>query len=201
MGKLMFVIVLLASSMVFGAEPSAPATPLKPAAASAPVTAPTGPVAPMPEVTVNAPVPKVSLEVGKPSKVTTSTDNGNGATADTDPTPAEVIKEIAALVEASKGLKNKSLPGILAVTVFLGALFKLLLSLLKVLGKNFVWFKTQDGKRVIKYSTLALGAAAGLCANLGFGMNWIEALILMLSGPISVAIHEYTSDSKPAPAP
>jgi hypothetical protein len=66
---------------------------------------------------------------------------------------------------------------------------------MKVLGKNIAWFKTKDGKRVVKYSTLGLGAAAALLANLAFGMHWLDAVQILLSGPLAVAIHEYTSDS------
>jgi hypothetical protein len=205
MRNLMLVFVLLVSSLAFAAEAPAPAAPPKPEAAAVVPAAPAV-AAPAPAV---APVP-TKTPVVEPSKAVMSALDANkdrkvdkvetAAATNADPTPAEVVAEIASLIEAARELKNKDLPRTLAITVFLGALFKLLLSLLKVLGKNLAWFKTQEGKRVLKYSTLALGAVAGLCANLGFGMNWVEALTIMLSGPLAVAIHEYTSDSKPGPA-
>lgn len=110
----------------------------------------------------------------------------------------EVIEDGTALVETIDTVvehKDTLCVGMIVLLV-LGALFKLLLSLIKVLGRNVEWFKTKDGKRVIKYSTLGLGAAAGLVANLAFGMHWAQALEIMLSGPLAVAIHEYTKDSK-----
>jgi hypothetical protein len=84
----------------------------------------------------------------------------------------------------------------LLVSLLLAAVFKLLLSLLKVLAKSLAWFKSQDGKRILKYSTIGLGSAAALVANLSFGLSWVDALTILLSGPLAVAIHEYTSDSK-----
>jgi hypothetical protein len=103
----------------------------------------------------------------------------------------DMVDTITTVVER----KDKLSGGMIALLV-LGAVFKLLLSLIKVIGKNIVWFKTKDGKRAIKYSTLGLGAAAGLVANLAFGVHWAQALEIMLSGPLAVAIHEYTKDSK-----
>jgi ADP-dependent phosphofructokinase/glucokinase len=85
--------------------------------------------------------------------------------------------------------------------LILGAVFKFLLSTIKVLGKNIEWFKTQTGKRVIKYSTIALGGAAGLMANLVFGMSWLEAAEIFVSGPLAVALHEYMSDVNPSDIP
>lgn len=115
----------------------------------------------------------------------------------------DVIEDGTNLVDAvTEVAKHKDeLGGGMIVLLVLGGLFKLLLSLIKVLGRNVVWFRTRDGKRVIKYSTLGLGAAAGLVANLAFGLHWAEALEIMLSGPLAVAIHEYTKDSRDSEGP
>ena len=99
------------------------------------------------------------------------------------------------------GLKGKDKTAVLTIIAgFLAALFKLLLSLIKLLGKNIAWFKTKDGKRVVKYSTLGLGALAGLAANLALGVSIPECVLIAMSGPLAVAIHEYTKDSKEAAA-
>jgi hypothetical protein len=152
-----------------------------------------------PAVTPAKPVvkPTSSLDTngdGKVDATETATATNTGAAV------GDVLKDGADVVNAAKGVKDSGLPKSLAVAVLLGAVFKLLLSLIKVLGNNVAWFKSQDGKRVLKYSTLGLGAAAALAANLGFGMNWIDAITILLSGPLAVAIHEYTSDSKPVAA-
>jgi hypothetical protein len=139
-----------------------------------------------------------SLDTNKDGKVDAAETT---AAVSADAAPTDVIADGAGVISAIKGLKNRgqadSPPVGLLVAVLLGAVFKLLLSLIKVLGKNLAWFKTQDGKRVVKYSTIGLGSAAALLANLAFGLNWVEALTILLSGPLAVAIHEYTSDSKP----
>lgn len=162
-----------------------------------PAPAPATPAA-APAVVAPAPKPASSLDTNKDGKVD-STELANATNADA--TVTDVIKDGTAVVDAAKGLKDPSMPKGVAIAVLLGTLFKLLLSLLKVVAKNVAWFKSQDGKRVLKYSTLGLGALAALMANWAFGMSWMDSLVILLSGPIAVAIHEYTSDSKPVPEP
>jgi len=121
------------------------------------------------------------------------------AVVEADATPTDVVKDGASVVSAAKDIANREnddRPTSLLVALLLAAVFKLLLSLLKVLAKNLSWFKSQDGKRILKYSTIGLGSAAALVSNLAFGLSWVDALTILLSGPLSVAIHEYTSDSK-----
>jgi hypothetical protein len=117
-------------------------------------------------------------------------------------TPDTVVQDaVAAAEEASKlkaGLTSAEgrTAKLMVIASFLAALIKLLLSLVKVLAKNVSWFAGKEGKRIVKYSTLGLGALTGLVANLGFGLPLVESLLIALSGPLSVAIHEYTKDSK-----
>jgi hypothetical protein len=145
-----------------------------------------------------APAAASELDTNKDGKVDAKE---TAAATEADAGVGDVIAEGADVVKAAKALadKDESMPVGTMILVLLGAIFKLLLSLMKVLGKNIAWFKSKDGKRVIKYSTIGLGAAAALVANLGFGMHWIEAAQLVLSGPLAVAIHEYTKDSKDTP--
>ena len=160
------------------------------------------PVTPAATPTVTAPVapakPASSLDTNKDGKVDKTE---TAAATNADATVSDVIKNGTDVVSAAKDLKNPALPKALAIAVLLGAAFKLLLSLIKVLGKNIKWFTTQAGKRTIKYSTLGLGALAALTANLALGTGWIDALTILFSGPLAVAIHEYTSDSSPDEAP
>lgn len=112
----------------------------------------------------------------------------------------DVVGEAGSLKNDLKDAKGNRTAMMMVIAGFLAALFKLLLSLVKVLAKNVPWFSGKEGKRIIKYSTLGLGALAGLCANLAFGVPMLESLLIFLSGPLSVAIHEYTKDSKETPA-
>jgi len=193
----MFALALLVPVLVM-AQPAPTPTPAKPEVA-APAVTPAAPVtAPAPKPAVVAPKPTSSLDLNGDGKVDATE---IAAATNSDATPSDIIKDGAEVVGAAKGMKDSGLPKGVAIAVLLGVIFKLLLSLMKILGKNLAWFKTQDGKRVIKYSTLGLGALAGLMANLAFGMGWIDAITVLLSGPLAVAIHEYTSDSKPVPAP
>lgn len=125
------------------------------------------------------------------------------AATEAEASVVDVISDGTDLVDTVTEVAERKdeLSGGIIVLLVLGGLFKLLLSLIKVLGRNVVWFRTRDGKRVIKYSTLGLGAAAGLVANLAFGLHWAEALEIMLSGPLAVAIHEYTKDSRDSEEP
>jgi len=108
----------------------------------------------------------------------------------------DVVKDVGAVVDAAKDLKGSKEGKATLIMILLGAIFKLLLSAIKLVKKQTNWFHAKKAKRIVKYTTLGLGALAGLMANLVFGMGWIEAGIIVLSGPISVAIHEYTKDSK-----
>lgn len=136
-----------------------------------------------------------SLDTNKDGKVDEAeTAAATNADADVGTTIGEGAEAVSTITDAWKN--RDKLPIGTLWAIILGTIFKVLLSLMKVVGKNVAWFKTQDGKRVIKYSTLGLGALAALMANLVFGMHWLEAAQLLLSGPIAVAIHEYTKDSK-----
>lgn len=108
----------------------------------------------------------------------------------------DVVLDVTDVVAAVQDLKGKKEGMATLIMVLLGAVFKLLLSAVKLIKAKTKWFHAKKAKRILKYTTLGLGAAAALLSNLVFGMGWIEAGIILLSGPISVAIHEYTKDSK-----
>jgi len=187
MRTFLFLCLMLAPTMLLAADPT-------------PAPAPVPAVTPSP--------PKVKAAVPYSSDLDTNHDGvvdaAEAAAATSAPaTTGDVIKNGSEVISAAQGLKDPTMPKSVLIAVLLGAIFKLLLSLLKVVANNmsWSWFASADGKRVIKYSTLGLGAVAALCANLAFGMGWMQALVLLISGPLAVAIHEYTSDSKPVPAP
>ena len=108
----------------------------------------------------------------------------------------DVVEDVGDVVSAAKALGDSGEGKATLIMILLGALFKLLLSGVKLVKSQTKWFHAKKAKRIVKYTTLGLGAAAALMANLVFGMSWIEAGIILLSGPLSVAIHEYTKDSK-----
>ena len=85
----------------------------------------------------------------------------------------------------------------LAIAALLAAIFKGLLSLVKVLAKNTGWFDSSKGKAALKYSTLGLGAlaaaGAGIAMALGADLAWWDVLIIGLSGPGSMVVHELAS--------
>ena len=161
------------------------------AALAEPTPAATEAVAP------SAPAATSKLDTNNDGKVDAAE---TAAATNADADVGDLIADGADTVSTIKNVVDKkdTMPVGTMILVILGVVFKLLLSLMKVLGRNIAWFKSKDGKRVVKYSTLGLGAAAALVANLAFGMNWIEAAQLLLAGPIAVAIHEYTKDSKDA---
>ena len=100
---------------------------------------------------------------------------------DADPTIGEVVTEVSDVITEAKDLKTGKF---LAIAAFLAALFKLLLSLLK-LSSDF--FKSKVVPKVI---ALVLGLATYLCANLAMGVGWVDALILAGAGPGAIFIHE-----------
>jgi|SRR6185369_256205 len=113
---------------------------------------------------------------------------------------------VAGAMDVVKGIttaKTKwSTEKLIAVATALAAIFKLLLSLVKMLGNTKLpWLATPAGKNTIKYSTLALGVLAALFANLAGGMSIPDALLFLGSGPLAVAVHEYLSPAKSDPPP
>lgn len=114
---------------------------------------------------------------------------------DKDETVNDVASGVGDVVDAAQGLKGKKGTELaVAISVLLAAIFKMLLSLVKVLSKTTNWFATKKGKLTLKYMTLGLGVlaavGAGITSSLGAGFGWVEILIIGLSGPGSVAAHE-----------
>jgi hypothetical protein len=140
----------------------------------------------------------------KPAVAATSADtNADGkvdgeeskALAEADAKASDVVEDVGGLAKAIGDYKdNKANKGtMMALALLLAMIFKMLLSLVKVLAKNTKVFAGKKGKAWLKYSTMALGALVGVCANLAFGVGWLDALILAGSGPLSMVVHEYSS--------
>jgi hypothetical protein len=107
-----------------------------------------------------------------------------------------VIGDVGKLVKTVKDLKSGEHAGeLVAWMALLAAIFKLLISLLKMAS---TWFK-EKGKNYIRIATLVLGGGLFIVLTIGAGKEWWEALILALSGPMSLAIHEITKLVKPNP--
>jgi hypothetical protein len=75
----------------------------------------------------------------------------------------------------------------LALAALLALIFKGMLDVLKLSGP---FWKGRKGKNVLKASTLMLGLLMGLFAQIGMGMPWSESLLLALSGPGAMVMHE-----------
>lgn len=123
---------------------------------------------------------------------------------DADETAAEVAKETGVgdvikdgtdVADAIKGLKDSGASKAMVWMLILATIFKLALSALKLIKAQTKWFTKKKAKRIIKYTTLGLGALSALLFNVFGGMGWMDAALIFLAGPVSVAIHEYTKDS------
>lgn len=171
-------------------------------------------LAPMPALSQEAPVepaaPEAATEAAKPAPVNVDISafdtNGDGKIDSTeaaalltaDPSVTDVTSDVGALVEAAKSIKGKSGTELaIAIALLLAVIFKLLLSLIKVASKNTDWFKSPRGKAALKYTTLGLGAlaaiGAGIAASVGAGIGWVEVVIIGLSGPGAMVVHEISS--------
>ena len=163
---------------VVGAETPDAVTPA-PAAVAAPAKA------------TPAPAVDASIDLDKDGKVSAEETK---ALVDKDASVGDVVKEGSAALDAAKDLKGKSGKSLaLALAIFLAALFKMLLSTVKVASKSTDWFKTKRGK----YSTLVLGgfaaAGAGAAAMMGVPFDWMDIAVVGLSGPGSMIAHELSA--------
>lgn len=109
------------------------------------------------------------------------------------PTPAEVVKEAGAVAAAAGEYFTGSKEGDAAAKKFgllalITTVLKLLLSLLKM-ASSF-WSETR-GKWVLRIITLGLGVVIAIVSSMAIGMPWWDAVLLGLSGPGAVALHEY----------
>lgn len=103
----------------------------------------------------------------------------------------QVSSEVQDAIRAVADIRSADRAGKLAgVMALLAALFKLLLSSVKAMGLLTFWRRRQAA--VIRITTLVLGIAVFLMSNLLAGMPWWEALMLSLSGPGSMVVHEYS---------
>jgi hypothetical protein len=120
------------------------------------------------------------------------------ALLDKDAGVGDVVSGVSDTIEAAQGLKGmKGKELALGIAMLLAVLFKMLLSLVKVMSKNTGWFAGARGKAALKYCTLALGAlaavGAGIAMGLGVGLDWIDVVIVALSGPGAMVVHELAS--------
>ena len=137
--------------------------------------------------------------VGQAASETLTTAEGVAKLVDGDATTQDVIvnaEEVLAAYQAVKAADgNKA--RLFAILAGLAVAFKFLLSLLKVFVKANFW-KGAKAKWILRLSAAGLGLAVFLCANLATGMPWFDALLLGLSGPGAIVIHEFTSKPRVA---
>lgn len=171
--------VLLWCSTLFGQEPPAPAPASEPVATE-PVATPTDT-----EKDKAAYVELVDGEVKVKDVVADGT---------------EVYDAVMAYRQAKQSGDTTGIALIIAAG--LAALFKILLSVAKMLSK--VFFSTGKGKMVLRVITLVLGLAVFFTVKFAAGFGWVDAIIAALSGPGAIVVHELldlfagAKDDKPA---
>jgi hypothetical protein len=99
--------------------------------------------------------------------------------------------EVASAVAAYRAARasGDSAVAAAALLVLLTVVFKFLLSAVKLSGP--MW-KGRKGKSIMRLITITLGVASFFVAMFGGGMGWFEAFMVGLSGPLAVALHEYS---------
>lgn len=102
----------------------------------------------------------------------------NSATAEVGAEVKEVLSTAKQIKKADKTEK------FLVISAFLAALFKLLLSLMKLVNP---YFKKKDVPKVV---ASGLGVLVLLFSKLALGVSWVDAIILAASGPGAVFLHE-----------
>lgn len=79
---------------------------------------------------------------------------------------------------------------ILSIMALLAFVFKGLLSLLKWTS---TFWTTPKGKILVQLATVTLAVLVFFASTMAAGENWLNATILCLSGPLAVAVHEYSA--------
>lgn len=155
------------------------------------------PATPPIEAPAAAETPKA--DEAKPDKVEPAmTGDQANELVDKDVETTDALNDAAEIVKASKDLANAEDGNVdikVLITLLLAAIFKFLLSAIKLSGrfsdKLKEFWASDKGKLVLRLSTLVLGAAVMLTANIAAGVPWLEALFMGLgAGPGSLAIHE-----------
>jgi hypothetical protein len=142
------------------------------------------------------PVPVSEIDTNKDGKISAVEAK---AYKDKEATVGDVVEGVTEVVDAAQDLKGKSGTGLaLGISLMLAAIFKTLLSLVKVMSGSTGWFAGKRGKAALKYLTLGLGAlaagGAGIFMALGVGdLAWWDVIIVGLSGPGSMVVHELMS--------
>lgn len=103
----------------------------------------------------------------------------------------DIITGVGNIVEKVKEYKGAEEAGkLMGLMALLAAIFKLSMSGLKLTSK--VFFKSDKGKNILKIITLLLGVGTFLVSSMAIGKTWWESLILAMSGPMSMVVHELT---------
>lgn len=111
------------------------------------------------------------------------------AWAETVVTPEEqLVQDLEALGKAATGADGST---VLWAAV-LAAVFKVLISGLRMTGTWEGWWRGKDAKTALRIITVTLGLGTFLMSHLAMGKSWFEALVLGLAGPGAMVIHEYS---------
>lgn len=93
-----------------------------------------------------------------------------------------------AIMEMKKAKEDGGTINLIMVMALLAAAFKFLLSVVKFIRRDY--WKTDQGKTVLRLIALGLGLGVLVTSKIAMGMHWSEAIILALSGPGAIVVHE-----------
>jgi len=125
-----------------------------------------------------------SVKVTKTVKVAKDVPTSQPAS---QPTVNEIVDGAKDVMAKAKELSAAKTGRLLILFALLAAVFKLLLSVVKVINP---WFGSDKGKKALRITTLVLGLGTYLVTNLAMKMPWYEAIWLACSGPGALMIHE-----------
>jgi len=180
-------VSVFALVFAFHAFAQAPAVPASPAPAVAAPAAPAAPVvAPVadPAAPAAAEVPAAAPEVAPVPDVVKV--EGDKVTVNDIVTDA---KGVADAVKAYQDVKKEGdkQTARLALMALLAAIFKILLSCVKFTSE---FWKGKRGKTALRITTLSLGVIVALVSHFAAGESWTSAIMLGVSGPLAISIHE-----------
>jgi hypothetical protein len=173
------VFALTLSVLAYAQEPAAPAvTPAAPATTvvAAPAVAPT----PAPAVAVPE-TPAAPVEAPAVVKV-----EGDKVTVNDIVTDAKGVADAVKAYQAEKKEGDKHAAR-LALMALLAAVFKILLSCVKFTSE---FWKGKKGKAALRITTLSLGIVVALVSHFAAGESWTSAIMLGVSGPLAISVHE-----------
>ena len=101
-------------------------------------------------------------------------------------TDAKEVLDAVLAYRAAKGTADKAALKLMFMAI-LAVVFKFLLSAVKLTG---AFWKSDKGKIALRVIVAGLGVGVFLCSKVAIGTNWFDAIVLGLSGPLAIFVHE-----------